>query len=292
MEQLTISGSYTDLRRLRTNPPETHVAYDSQKCYREFLGLIEQVGEKAGVHRYRHVFQKLIEKKKLIIFFTKDDKPFSFGAVYVPLLDVVYVPFNVYVHNKYQLEIISMISTTCHELAHMMYHHKTQTAIQTFRPLLQLFYKMSFLTYLKRSGVSITASITSNVDTMVSRFFVTSDSGFEVLLSENFIEFLEQKHFTEDVKKKILRLTHVITYLHNIEKVKQDNELKKEFRELIDVMVDVHCKLSRITRADYNKAQAGIPAQELSFPSEVISIQSQLNPLVRGKVLQIVNTFV
>jgi hypothetical protein len=293
MDKIIIKGTYSDFKPLRVNPPEVRSqVYSSHSFNQELLGIINSMGSQLGIQQYQQVFKDLIDNQKILIFFTKDRneaKYYSYRAAFLPIIDTIFVPFYAYV-NKYQLEILAMLSTICHELAHMLYEHKPRETIQVFQPLLELFYKTIFFDYLKKTGVNITASLKQNIETMVTRFFITSDHGFDLLLSENFQEFLDQKKLPEDVKAKIMKLTYVITYANNFQHVRANPQALREFKAILDVMINVHCKLSRRTREDYNKARAGMPSQEISAPSEVISIQSQLNPLVRRKVLSMVNS--
>ena len=285
MADLEIRGSYSDLEPVNKTTSAVQVPiFQSKSFYRDFFMIFDKVAASMDLHHFKPIFEKLVAKGKLIIFFTKTDivspnaqgelqKRFRFYAVYDNNVDTIFVPFLSFRHGPYYANLVNMLSSMCHELGHFLFNHKPKETIDTFSPLLQLFFRMVYTTYLEKRGMHIDVKMKKDIDEMISQFFVGVDFGFPFLMVTDIEDFFSEKKFPQKVQDLIMNLTNILISVNNPQ---AGSMTLAEKRFIVTLMTEVHCKLAHVPTSTFKKASAGMPYQEFFAPSEIIICSTDL----------------
>jgi len=282
------ASTYTDLVPTKEKISRlSQQAYESKKFYKDFLVTFAEYAPRLGIQRFTGLFEKLFEKGKIVVFFTKrPPEELTYGAYYNSASNILFVPYTTFYQGTYTVNFVKALSVIVHELAHMVYANKPFLTINTFKDLLRVFYKYSITLWIKSQNIVVNQELRDDIDEMAERFFITADAGLATVLMANLEDFYKEKGFPREVRKSVDDLLNILFI------IRSGKALKENHKRLIWILIKTHSMISGVDVKTYFKADAGIPYQEFYFPSEIISLQSQVNQAVRVKVLGIVNRIV
>ena len=287
---LDLGENYKDLKPLKDHVSDAGQAYTSQNFYVDFFKAFDHFAPKLGISRFKTTFEKLIDQKILIIFFTKGRINVDYGAYYSPISNRIFAPYQgTFESGRYHVDFVKGLSFICHELGHFIMANKPYESLKTFSPLLHVFYRLCFTSFLEKKGAPVNDEVRAMIDEMVDRFLITADQGFKMILAKDLDEFFQEKRAPQQVREKIKDMLDVLEVYTGTSNRKVPFD---DLRMIVHVMIAVHTKLSGVSVEDFRKARAGMPIQEFFAPSEAICLQAQINQAVRIKVLSITNTIV